>query len=82
MFANTISAKNKKGGLPQDAARDFFKNHAKRLTILLEGPGTNAEKVLYRQRKSTLKVVEKCYIELQGKALGLTPPDIKKDIKR
>lgn len=73
-MVDTYPSKKKEAGLPLDAARDFFKSHATRLTNILSGKSLHFEKVLVRQRKDNLKVIRDAYVELQRKALGLESP--------
>lgn len=70
-MAATYSSKKKEAGLPLDAARDFFKSHATRLTNILSGKSSHFEKVLVRQRKDNLKIIRDVYVKLQQKALEL-----------
>ena len=68
---DAFSSKKKEAGLPLDAAREFFKSHATRLSNILSGKSSHFEKVLVRQRKVNLQIVKDAYVELQRKALGI-----------
>jgi hypothetical protein len=70
----TFPSKKKEAGLPLDAARDFFKSRATRLTNILTGKSSHYEKVLVRQRKDNLNIIKDCHAELQRKALGIESP--------
>ncbi len=78
----TYSSKKKEAGLPLDAARDFFRSHATRLTNSLAAKGSHSDKQIIRQRKENLKVIQECYIELQQKTLGKKPPGKKQGLSR
>ncbi len=65
----TYSPKAREGGLPLDAAREFFKSHVTRLTNNLVSKASQVEKQLLRQRKENIQVMRDCYVELQRKAL-------------
>ncbi len=74
MHEASYPAKKKEAGLPLDAARDFFKSHATRLTNILSGKSSHFEKLLVRQRKDNLRVIREAYVELQRKSLGKEGP--------
>jgi hypothetical protein len=68
----TYSSKRKDySGLPLDAAREFFKSHKTRLDNNLRSAGHHTDKLLLRQRKDNLEILERHYIEMQKQALGI-----------
>jgi hypothetical protein len=68
----TYSAKQKdNSGLPNDAAREFFKSHKTRLDNNLRSAVSHADKLLIRQRKDNLAVLQQCYVEMQKQALTM-----------
>lgn len=75
--------RQRRGGLPLDASRVFFKSHLARLENRLKGPDVEeSRKILFRERKENIKAIEAGYIEMQQKALGITPPSKDKGISR
>lgn len=68
----TYSSRQRDGGLPLDAFREFIKSHTTRLTNRLSAPLSVPEKNILRQRKENLKTAKEIYISLQREALGLT----------
>ncbi|MDR1922306.1 MAG: hypothetical protein LBS31_11280 [Candidatus Adiutrix sp.] len=78
----TYSSKAREAGLPLDAAKEFFKSHATRLTNNLVSKASHVEKLLLRQRKENVAVMRECYAELQQKALGIASPKKSKGLSR
>jgi hypothetical protein len=70
-MAATYPLKKKEGGLPIDAAKDFFRSHSTRLGNILSGKSSEFEKRMVRQRKENLQIIKDVYVELQRKALGM-----------
>lgn len=71
--------KNRPGGLPYDEGRQFFKSHSIRLLNQDRSRLTETEKKTIKARRSNIRVAEKAYIQLQQKALGITPKDQARD---
>ena len=63
--------RNRRQGLPDDEARQFFRAHNARLLNQDRSRLTNEEKRTLEARRSNLRVAEKAYIALQREALGL-----------
>lgn len=65
--------KSRVGGLPNDAARRFFKSNATRLLNQDRSRLEAEEKQLLDARKANMRTAEKIYTALQRQALGLPP---------
>ena len=65
--------KNRKGGVPLDEARQFFRSHDTRLVNMDRSRLDDAEKAIIDERKRNVRVAEKVYTAVQLKVLGLTP---------
>jgi hypothetical protein len=67
--------KGNAAGVPHDEARQFFKSHATRLLNQDRSRLDPEEKQLLDQRKANIRAAEKVYTALQREALGLPPPE-------
>jgi hypothetical protein len=65
--------KSRVGGLPKDAARQFFGSNASRLLNLDKSRLDGEEKAIVEERKRNMRTAEKLYAVLQQKTLGLSP---------
>ena len=65
--------KSRVGGLPKDAARQFFTSNAARLLNLDKSRLDSEEKAVVEGRKRNMRIAEKVYTTLQQKTLGVTP---------
>ena len=63
--------RNRRQGLPDDEARQFFRSHKARLRNRDASRLTREEKRTLIERGTNLRVAEKAYIQLQRVALGL-----------
>jgi hypothetical protein len=65
--------KSRVGGLPKDAARQFFSSHAARLLNQDKSRLEPEEKSLVDARKANMRAGKRLYAALQREALGLEP---------
>ncbi len=65
--------KSRVGGLPKDAARQFFTSNAARLLNMDKSRLDGEEKAIVEERKRNMRAAERLYAVLQHKALGIAP---------